>query len=108
MQEQHSQDSARGSFGAVQRALASCYPSGKSVARGCDLAERTCPPQRKSTARKKYFREPHHPDQRVVAVARKNFSFVFSEIMFDCGHPASMRGALRAIVTTREAGMRWT
>ena len=23
-------------------------------------------------------------------------------------HPASSRGALRAIVTTREAGMRWT
>jgi hypothetical protein len=34
--------------------------------------------------------------------------FLFSEIMIVCCHPASSRGALRAIVTTRGAGMRWT
>jgi hypothetical protein len=38
----------------------------------------------------------------------KNISFFFSEIVIVCRHPASLRGALRAIVTTRGAGMRWT
>jgi hypothetical protein len=44
----------------------------------------------------------------VQSSGKKYISFVFAEIMFDCCHPASLRGALRAIVTTREAGMRWT
>jgi hypothetical protein len=64
--------------------------------------------QRKSPARKNYFREPLQSDQRIVPVARKYFTFVFSEIVVGCRHPASTGGALRAIVTTREAGMRWT
>ncbi|WP_407154476.1 hypothetical protein [Bradyrhizobium sp. STM 3557] len=64
--------------------------------------------RRKSPARKNYFRERHQSDRRRAAVRRKYFSFVFSEIVVGCIHPASMRGALRAIVTTREAGMRWT
>ena len=38
----------------------------------------------------------------------KNISFFFSETVLLCRHPASLRGALRAIVTTRGAGMRWT
>ena len=37
----------------------------------------------------------------------KYICFVFPEIMIVCLYPASLRGALRAIVTTREAGMRW-
>jgi hypothetical protein len=37
----------------------------------------------------------------------EDFSFALSEDMLISGHPASTRGALRAIVTTREAGMRW-
>jgi hypothetical protein len=34
----------------------------------------------------------------------KESSFSFSEFVLWCGHPASLGGALRAIVTTREAG----
>ena len=43
-----------------------------------------------------------------VQLSREKNTFFFSEIMFIYRHPASLRGALRAIVTTREAGMRWT
>ena len=38
----------------------------------------------------------------------KYFAFFFSEIVIISRHPASLRGTLRAIVTTRGAGMRWT
>jgi hypothetical protein len=44
----------------------------------------------------------------VQPFGKKQITFYFSEIMIVRRHPASLRGALRAIVTTREAGMRWT
>jgi hypothetical protein len=41
---------------------------------------------------------------RVQPSGEKYSYFVFTEIVFVYAHPASARGALRAIVTTREAG----
>jgi hypothetical protein len=41
-----------------------------------------------------------------AAVTAKFFSFVFTEIVDHVGIPPHRRGALRAIVTTREAGLR--
>jgi len=61
-----------------------------------------------TTARKNDFHLRIQADFAPPVFSAKNISFFFSETMLLCGHPASLRGALRAIVTTREAGMRWT
>jgi hypothetical protein len=47
-------------------------------------------------------------DKTLVQSSREKYScFVFPNFVIDCRHPTSTRGALRAIVTTREVGRRW-
>ncbi|MGJ5073989.1 hypothetical protein, partial [Bradyrhizobium oligotrophicum] len=44
---------------------------------------------------------------RVNVKAAKKFSFVFPESVLYCIYPASSMRGVRAVVTRREAGMRW-
>jgi hypothetical protein len=44
----------------------------------------------------------------VQSCREKYFASVFRKLMLRCRHPASMKEGRIAIVTTREAGMRWT
>jgi hypothetical protein len=61
-----------------------------------------------SLRRNKKFTSDFNESRPVQPSGKKYLCFVFSEFVVICPHPASSRGALRAIVTTREAGMRWT
>jgi hypothetical protein len=85
-----------------------CDPTGKSEQHGGGIREFATPAGQKPAARKKQFRQRIHPDLPCPALSRKINLFRFYRNQGFFIHPASIRGALRAIVTTREAGMRWT
>jgi hypothetical protein len=61
----------------------------------------------KVVARKNSFCQPHQSDRHFKVGRLKNFTFVFSEIVFPYARPASARGAHRDRHDTR-GGMRWT
>jgi hypothetical protein len=81
--------------------LAIC-PSGAIATRGMDDIPAKTACAEKLNSHDLSIRSP------LSSPSAKIFLFLFFRIVQFSAHPASLRGALRAIVTTREAGMRWT
>jgi hypothetical protein len=57
---------------------------------------------------KSNFVSAFKPILAVQLSEQKYFASVFPKSVVSSCHPASMKRGVRAIVTTREAGMRWT
>jgi hypothetical protein len=85
------------------------HPSGKSLLRFCfEIGRQATTERPKSIARKQQFCEPVQTDRAIKIFSPKYLTFHFSEIMFVCRHPASMKRGVSADRHERGGGERWT